>query len=35
MHSADEILAALDQACDVHAFPMLDNGYVYLAATRL
>jgi hypothetical protein len=32
---AAEILAALDRACDVYEFPMLDNGYVYLAATRL
>jgi len=30
-----EILSILDQCCDNFAFPMLDNGYVYLAATRL
>jgi hypothetical protein len=29
------ILAALDRACDRFVFPMLDNGYIYLAATRL
>jgi hypothetical protein len=33
--SADEILSVLDECCDVFTFPMLDNGYVYLAATRL
>jgi len=32
---ADEILAVLDRCCDAFTFPMLDNGYVYLAATRL
>jgi hypothetical protein len=31
----EEILAILDRCCDAFAFPMLDNGYVYLAATRL
>jgi hypothetical protein len=30
-----EILSVLDQCCDSFTFPMLDNGYVYLAATRL
>jgi hypothetical protein len=35
MQTADEILATLDAACESYAFPMLDNGYVYLAATRL
>jgi len=35
MASATEILAILDAACDSYVFPMLDNGYVYLAATRL
>ncbi|WP_089406744.1 DUF7003 family protein [Granulicella rosea] len=30
-----EILAILDRCCDRFTFPMLDNGYVYLAATRL
>ena len=29
------ILATLDRACDAFRFPMLDNGYIYLAATRL
>ena len=33
--NADEILSILDQCCDAFTFPMLDNGYVYLAATRL
>ena len=32
---ADQILAVLDRCCDDCTFPMLDNGYVYLAATRL
>lgn len=32
---ADEILAVLDRCSDAFTFPMLDNGYVYLAATRL
>jgi hypothetical protein len=31
----EEILAILDRCCDSFRFPMLDNGYVYLAATRL
>ena len=31
----ESILAALDRAADNFVFPMLDNGYVYLAATRL
>jgi hypothetical protein len=31
----DVILSVLDQCCDTYTFPMLDNGYVYLAATRL
>lgn len=30
-----DILSILDQCCDSYTFPMLDNGYVYLAATRL
>jgi hypothetical protein len=34
-HRAVEILAILDQCADSFTFPMLDNGYVYLAATRL
>jgi hypothetical protein len=29
------ILEILDRCCDAYTFPMLDNGYVYLAATRL
>lgn len=29
------ILSILDRCCDAFRFPMLDNGYVYLAATRL
>jgi hypothetical protein len=29
------ILAVLDRGCDDFVFPMLDNGYVYLAAARL
>ena len=32
---AGRILSILDRCCDVSTFPMLDNGYVYLAATRL
>jgi hypothetical protein len=36
MHfDADQILAVLDRCCDAFTFPMLDNGYVYLAGTRL
>ena len=35
MQAASEILATLDAACESYAFPMLDNGYVYLGATRL
>lgn len=35
MMKADDILQILDKCCDVFTFPMLDNGYVYLAATRL
>ena len=31
----NDILAALDQCCESFTFPMLDNGYVYPAATRL
>jgi hypothetical protein len=29
------ILSILDECCDTFSFPMLDNGYFYLAATRL
>src|SRR5690348_8477015 len=32
---ADHILSVLDRCCAAFTFPMLDNGYVYLAATRL
>lgn len=36
MHfTASEILAMLDQCDESFTFPMLDNGYVYLAANRL
>ena len=31
----EEILSILDRCCEAFRFPMLDNGYVYLAATRL
>lgn len=31
----DQILGVLDRCCDAFTFPMLDNGYVYLAGTRL
>lgn len=31
----DWILSILDDCCDAFTFPMLDNGYWYLAATRL
>jgi hypothetical protein len=34
-HAAADILSVLDRCCDEFTFPMLDNGYVYLAATRL
>jgi hypothetical protein len=30
-----DILDALDQCCESHSFLMLDNGYVYLVASRL
>ncbi len=35
MISYEEILSVLDQCCSSYTFPALDNGYVYLAATRL
>ena len=35
MWAANDILAVLDKCCEAYTFPMLDNGYVYLAATRL
>jgi hypothetical protein len=31
----EDILSILDRCCDTYTFPMLDNGYVYLAGTRL
>ncbi|MGB7281045.1 MAG: hypothetical protein WBE13_02190 [Candidatus Acidiferrum sp.] len=31
----ERILSVFDQCCSHFTFPMLDNGYVYLAATRL
>lgn len=31
----EDILSVLDRCCDSYTFPMLDNGYVYLATTRL
>jgi hypothetical protein len=31
----EEILSILDRCCDSGTFPMLDNGYFYLARTRL
>ena len=34
-HSGDDILAVLDRCCEAFTFPMLDNGYLYLAATRM
>lgn len=34
MMKAQEILQILDKCCDNFRFPMLDNGYVYLATTR-
>ena len=30
-----QILDILDAGCEAYTFPMLDNGYVYLAATRM
>jgi hypothetical protein len=30
-----DILSALDKCCESFTFPMLDNGYIYPAATRL
>lgn len=35
MATVDEVLALLDEHALGDGFPMLDNGYVYLAATRL
>jgi hypothetical protein len=34
-HRPDEILSILDRCCETFTFPMLDNGYLYLAASRL
>ncbi|HSY20374.1 MAG TPA: hypothetical protein VK815_18665 [Candidatus Acidoferrales bacterium] len=34
-YTAKEVLSVLDACCDKFTFPMLDNGYVYLGATRL
>jgi hypothetical protein len=31
----EAILSILDRCCDAFTFPMLDNGYVYLAASRM
>jgi len=35
MMNERDILSILDHCCEAFTFPMLDNGYVYLAATRL
>ena len=35
MWTTDKILQVFDGCCESYTFPMLDNGYVYLAATRL
>src|ERR1044072_1073875 len=35
MHDAEKILAILARCSAEHTFPMLDNGYFYLAASRL
>lgn len=35
MWTQAEILQVLDDCCESFTFPMLDNGYVYLAATRM
>jgi hypothetical protein len=34
-NTANDILTILDACCESFTFPMLDNGYVYLAETRL
>lgn len=34
-HDPKHILAILDACCDSYSFPVLDNGYVYPAASRL
>jgi uncharacterized protein DUF7003 len=33
--TVNEVLSVLDRCAQAFTFPMLDNGYVYLAATRL
>ena len=35
IHTAEQILSILDRCCDAFTFPMMYNGYVYLAAVRL
>lgn len=35
LNNPREILSILDRCCDAYTFPMLDNGYIYLAGTRL
>ncbi|MCX7359923.1 MAG: hypothetical protein NT015_17510 [Alphaproteobacteria bacterium] len=35
MATAGEILGILDRCCSAYTFPMLDNGYIYPAASRL
>ena len=34
-HSTEDILRVLDLCASNYSFPMLDNGYIYLATTRL
>jgi hypothetical protein len=35
MMTAGDILDVLDRGAESYAVPMLDNGYLYLAATRM
>jgi len=35
LFNPENILSVLDRCCDAFTFPMLDNGYIYLAGTRL
>src|SRR5262245_36002881 len=35
MATHEEILSIFDRCCAAYTFPMLDNGYVYPAASRL
>ena len=35
MATFSEILRVLDRGAEAYVFPMLDDGYVYLAATRM